>query len=521
MKVLGFYDLHNDFSINIDTELSEADTTMFHEMTHMSVTLQSGYGNFLTLLDRGCTLYPKYPYVMHFFMKHMLKLQEAISTFAELVLTYSVKGANELKKRIEELEFTNKKYYNYTYPLFFLFSFVDPDYPHGSKPRYIVPREQLFSFVFNIAIEALNVDLSSVYSIDILKTKKLLEKTENNPLYSSLFPNRRFYKAIHELAKQLHLVASQNYSNESFDTITSNVYSCVFGSVLVFSSHTLRLQTLLDKNKILVKSLFSEATDYYTIYQNIDKIEIREIPIDRLRAYAMPSSPFRHFTYDEKNISMATDFKAMPIDAFFILGDNTAIHDTFDNHPRGVSQLNEESDTISQAIISLNRFFPLLKLKSKYIIMHAYNYPDRIMYGACLDKAEIHRLNNDIPIIVNYKYYDRFRRIILPNKHIYYYCDRVYENALGLFNSIPNVNAMKYAFLQYDGSLSVFAVQLKKRVFYFLPIITPLMYLILEDMETGKLHLKKENLLELSDSEIYEFDAVINCLYCTPSTPSN
>ena len=88
MKELGFYDLHNDFSINIDTELCEADSTMFHEMTHMSVTLQSGYGNFLTLLERGCTLYSKYSYVKHFFMKHMLKLQEAISTFAELVLTY-------------------------------------------------------------------------------------------------------------------------------------------------------------------------------------------------------------------------------------------------------------------------------------------------------------------------------------------------------------------------------------------------------------------------------------------------
>ena len=174
MKELGFYDLHNDFSINIDTELSEADTTMFHEMTHMSVTLQSGYGNFLTLLDRGCTLYPKYSYVKQFFMKHMLKLQEAISTFAELVLTYSVKGVNELEKRIEELEFHKKKYYKYTYPLFFLFSFVDPDYSHGAKPQYIVPRERLLGFVFNIAIEALNVDLSSVYSVDILKIKGVL-----------------------------------------------------------------------------------------------------------------------------------------------------------------------------------------------------------------------------------------------------------------------------------------------------------------------------------------------------------
>lgn len=521
MKELGFYDLHNDFSISIDTELSDADTTMFHEMTHMSVTLQSGYGNFLTLLDRGCTLYPKYSFVKSFFMKHMLKLQEAISTFAELALTYGVKGVNELNKKIEELKFNNKKYYKYTYPLLFLFSFVDPDYPFGSKPRYIVPRERLFSFIFNLAIEALNVDLSSVYSIDILKTKKLLEKTENKPLYSSLFLNRRFYKAIHELAKQLHSVAKQNYSNESFDTITSNVFNSVFGSFLDFSSHTLRLQTFLDKNKILVKRLFSEATDYYTIYQNIDKIKIREIPIDRLRAYAMPSSPFRHFACDEKNISTATDFKTLSIDAFFILGDNTAIHDTFDNHLRGLSQLNEESNTMSQNIILLNRFFPLLKLKGKYIIMHAYNYPDRLMHVACLDKAELHRLNNDIPIIVNYKYYDRFRRINLPNKHIYYYCDRVYENAIGLFNSIPNVNAMKYVFLQYDGSLSVFAVQLKKCVFYFLPIVTPLMYLILEDMETGKLHLKKENFLELSNSEIYEFDAVINCLYCTPSASSN
>lgn len=35
-------------------------------------------------------------------------------------------------------------------------------------------------------------------------------------------------------------------------------------------------------------------------------------------------------------------------------------------------------------------------------------------------------------------------------------------------------------------------------------------------MQIGKLSLKKENLLELSDSEISEFDAVINCLYCTP-----
>ena len=523
MKELGFYDLHNDFSINIDTELCEADTTMFHEMTHMSVTLQSGYGNFLTLVERGCTLYPKYSYVKHFFMKHMLKLQEAISTFAELVLSYSVKGANGLKKRIEELEFNNKKYYKYTYPLFFLFSFVDFDYSHGSKsrPRYIVPQDQLLGFIFNIAIESLNVDLSSVYSVDILKTKKSLEKTENNQFYSRLFPNRRFYKAIHVLAKQLHSVASQSYSDESFESITSNVYSCVFGSVAVFSSQTTRLQTYLDKNKKLVKSLFSEAYDYYTIYQNIDQIEIREIPIDRLRAYAMPSSPFRHFAFDEKFITTATDFKKLHIDAFFIMGDNTAIHDTFDNHLRGVSKLNEESDSVSQYILSLNRVFPLLRFPNKYILLHAYNYPNRIMYGACLDKADILRLNNDIPIIVNYKYYDRFRRINLPNKHIYYYCDRVYENAIGLFNSIPNVNAMKYAFLQYDGSLSVFTVQLKKHVFYFLPIVTPLMYLILDDMETGKLYLKKENVLKLNDSEISEFDAVVNCLYSTPSTSSN
>lgn len=521
MKVLGFYDLHNDYSISIDTELSEADTTMFHEMTHMSVTLQSGYGSFLTLLDRGCTLYPKYSYVQQFFMKHMLKLQEAIATFAELAMIYIIKGADNVKERIEELKGNNKKYYRYTYPLFFLFSFVDPDYPYSSKPRYIVPRERLFSFVFNIAIEALNVDLSSVYNVDILKTKKTLERTVNNPKYSSLFPNRRFYKAIHELAKQLHLAASQNYTSESFDSITSKVYSSVFGSVSSFSCYSLRLQAFLDKNKEIVKSLFSEATDYYTIYQNIDRIEIHEIPIDRLRAYAMPSSPFRHFEYDEKMISTATEFKILPIDAFFIFGDNMAIHDTLDKNLRGVSKLNEESDINSQKIISFNRFIPLLRLKSKYVIMHAYNYPGRKMYGACLDKAEINRLNNDIPIIVNYKYYDRFRKLNLPNKHIYYYCDRVYENAISLFNSIPNVNSMKYAFLQYDGSLSIFVIQLKKHVFYFLPIVTPLMFLILEDMETGKLQLEKTNLLELSDSEIYEFDAVINCMYCTSATASN
>lgn len=357
--------------------------------------------------------------------------------------------------------------------------------------------------------------------MNLLENKKRLKRTENNPRYSSCFPNRRFYKAIQVLGKQLHLIALNEYTIESFETIKSNVYKSVFGSQPFSSSQALRLDAFLAHNKELVENLFRESPDYYTIYQNIEKIKIREIPVDRLRAYAMPSSPFRFFRSDEKYIFSANDFKEKTIDAFFILGDNTALHMTLDNHLRGIDKLREESDDFSQRMIAISRFVPLLRLKSKYIIMHAYNYRDKIVHGACIDKKELLRLNDDVPIIVNYKYYDGFRKIHLPNRRIYYYCDRVYENAIALFNSINKVYTLPYSFLQYDGSLSLFVIKLKNNAYYFLPIVTPLIYLILEDMDTGKLLLKKENIIELNSKEIYDFDVVINCLYCTNPNASN
>ena len=147
--------------------------------------------------------------------------------------------------------------------------------------------------------------------------------------------------------------------------------------------------------------------------------------------------------------------------------------------------------------------------------MYGYDYPKRMIYGACIDKKEVHMLDDAIPIIVSYKYYDRFRKVNLPNKRIFYYCDRVYENTIDLFNNLYNVEALQYTFIQYDGSLSLFVIKLKNDAYFFLPIVTPLMYYILEDMEEGKLLVKKDNLIELSQKDIYDLDAIINCLYYT------
>ena len=520
MNELGFYDFYNDFSVSINTDLSDSDTTIFHEMTHMSVTLQSGYGNFLMLLDRGCAIDPKYSFVKQFFMGHMLKLQEAISTFAELVMIYIVKGVDKLEEYIEDLKFSNKKYYNYTYPLLYLFSFIDTKYPHGSKPCYIVPKEQLLSSIFTIAIESLNVDLTSVYSTDILLSKKILKRTENNPKFSNLFPNRRFYKAIHELARQLHLMASNKYTLESFKTIIDNVYKNAFESRTEYKDSTSRINAFLSSNKQFVKDLFLDSPDYYIIFQNIDKIEIKEVPIERLRAYAMPSSPFLHYRTADSVIFSVNDYESLSIDAFFIVGDNKALHDTIDNKHRAFNKLREEYKDSAQKIINLSFLFSILQLPEPLVFMHAYKYDEKKVYIACVDKTELQQLNSDTPIIVNYKYFNGFQQLHLTDKRIYYYCDRAYENAIGLFNSIHKINTMPYTFIQYDGSLSVFVIKLNSNEFYFIPIVTPLIYLILEDMENGKLFINKEKRLMLNNQELHDLGAIINCLYCTNSTTS-
>lgn len=528
MNELGFYDLHNDYSVNIDAPLSDVSSTTIHEITHMFITLQSGYGIFMRMLKRGDELYSKYNYVFHFFLKHMIKMQEACSTFAELLFTYVLEKKDSLKQGLEDLKFNNKKYYNYTYPLFFLFSYLDESLAVQKGYKFIIPLNDAIPFFVDVALESLNIDLSLRYNVDILKNKKILYKTENDASFANnCFPNKRFYKSIHKLGVELHKISNKEYSADHFNAIKNDVFKSVYNKEYAQSIKSSDYLDAYIKNYlVLIGELYKDSPDFYIIYKNISSITLKKVDISRLPAYSLPAISNKMYNRSNELVTQLSDFNDKDVCLIFINGEDDTIHKSMDGFSRAIDLAKHKSNGIISKskemsflcdTFGITRLFQMLHIAPGIVNLIGFSYIRKEMYCGFINENELANIANDYIIAVNYKYYEKFDNINKSEYAIYYYCDRTYNNAVPIINEFATENTLKYKFIQYEKSLSVLIIQIKKNTYFVLPIITSAILVIKNDILTQKLKIKIENEIENAQDILKDIDVVINCLYFTNS----
>lgn len=519
---LGYYDFEAKYSINLQTPTQETFTTVFHELTHMLITLQSGYGTFLHILKVIKSIDNKYNYIYNFFFKHMEKMQEACSTFSELIFMLIGKNCNNVPEKIEEMKLFNSRYYKFVLPLLFILKYLDckTESPNSFK----IPIEEIYNIVKEIAIKSCDVDVTKI-SFEYFMHKKTLEKISNvDDLVRTYLPNKRFEIAINELNKQLNIYSNQLYSEEKMTIILQDVYSVAFKCNFVKDYSTTddykrRLKDIVKKSKLFILGLYKDSKDYDIINDRVSDISVSEISIERLPAYSIPFSTNDQYNFKRLYYSVQELNSTFP-SMFFIFGDGETIQDSFKKPKIDNENVVKEFQKISKEMPPQYGFYTLvknMKFKSNILVVIAYNYETKSINVAIIEKKEIVRLDSKVPIVVNYKHYHEFRKYsAFLNQDVFIYCDRTYENAIPIINELARENILAYSLISYtqddkDISLAVLIVKIKANHYFLLPVVRSVEFLIALDSKLGKI--RAEPSLELNQNLIDIIDVIMNNLY--------
>lgn len=120
---LGAYDHEWNSYATVDPsvkhELGE-DSTILHEMVHMRLTQSTSYGFLVHLLMRLGKFDSKLTKTAYHLQSNMLKLQEGLAVFYEMILFYEKNGKESCVSYLDNMKYTNIRYYNFVKPLEFL-----------------------------------------------------------------------------------------------------------------------------------------------------------------------------------------------------------------------------------------------------------------------------------------------------------------------------------------------------------------------------------------------------------------
>lgn len=519
---LGFYDCGADYSINLQTPTQETFSTVFHELTHMLITLQSGYGTFLHILKVIKSIDNKYDYIYDFFFMHMTKMQEACSTFSELIFILIGKNCNNVSDKIKEMKLFNSRYYNFVSPLLFVLKYVDCRIE--SSYSFKIPIAEIYNIVKEIAIKSCEVDLTEI-PYEYFKNKKSLEKIANiDELVRTYLPNKRFKIAVKELNKQLNIYSKQLYSEEKMALILQDVYSAAFKCNFVKDYSTTddykrQLEEIVQKNKLFILELYKDSKDYGIILDRTTDITVKEMSIERLPAYSIPFSINKQYNFQRLCNSVQELNSTFP-SIYFVLGDGKTIQESFKKPKNENVNIAKKFQTIAKEMSLQYGFYTLInnmKFKSNILIVLAYNYETKSINSAIIEKKEIVLFDSKVPIVVNYKHYHEFREYSASlNQDVFIYCDRTYENTIPIINELACESSLKYNLISYtqddkDISLAVLIVKIKAHHYFLLPVVRSVEFLIALDSKQGKIRI--EPLLELDQNLIDIIDAILNNLY--------
>ena len=445
MDILGQYDYDN-FTLT-NPEIADLDTynlTSLHEYTHMILSMQSNVGFLMYCLKRitppteKCDDYRIKKVLTDFLEKHYLKVQEGMAVCTECVAIILGVVDKDCSQYIQELQYNNKKYYDYIRPLIQIVRLMQEE-----SDRNVVL--ETFMWIFQVALYAMN---SEIHTIDAenFKNQRKLDKLCSTAGFSDLFlPNKRFKNALKTIrnAKDCKSVS---------DTLSEFLINKKYAKTLN------DCEKMLYDIKEFVFSIFKNSPYIFNYRSQLESIQCEEVYVKDAYTRQLLATYDDDFVRKYSKRASFDDVKeclSNPNNLVFVLADVVS----------GLKQALKyaiEEDRIKNFVEPSNECLLLFSFSTKEI-KNALVTSDEMSYIL---------KNTDAPIVVNYKYYDYARDEIINhigiNKDIYIYCDRTYYNFIPYLDNW-NGRDLYYRWLQYE-QVMVLIIRIKDNRYQILPM---------------------------------------------------
>lgn len=495
MAILGEY-LYSNFSIvnTFDAHNRGIESTHLHEMIHLALTKTTEYGFFVTIINRVVRFDTSYKYLDKILTKHMLRLQEGISTFCEIVYHAQKTSLKDALDDLKELKNLNKQYYNYVHPyLSRLLFFADS----SNKGKYYFTPLELFDIVYKLAFVSMNCSLVTI-PIEVMGNKRRLKpyiEQKNPQLY---LPNSRFIALIKKLNNLL--IAAPEKSVEKEDILKKTLEDIdVKGHYLaiIFDTEAKELYTQMyvDATKQYIRDLFSKSNQKDLIYDTVSMFNAKYVDIQKLHHYVVPSSfkaMYNGRKVDNNEIMQLADNDR----GIFFIGIDGTYKKTINTASAYISQsVFEEINKLYPAHILL-AYMSLVKKKS-FVSMYPIENLNTIFFQ---DKN---------PVVVNYKLNEFVSKLQADaGKKFFIYCDRPYSTAVEIINNYA-LTQKPTKFLQYEN-MNIVIIRINNNVDLFLPIISILLPDVIRDINSKILNLTIDDNLEINFDN---YDIIVNTLF--------
>ena len=517
----GYYLFDNKYFINMEVDEKDTFTTVIHELTHLSITLQSKYGVFVQLLNKANSIDQTFSSINSFWINHMRKMQEGCCTFAEMLVILRLNGRLVLKNWIADLKDNNREYYKYVEPLIDIIKYVDENKAAQNTKLFSI--DSIYELILNIAVCSCDIDVSEIGEDFFINNKS--KKSQNINIdggKSILFlPDSRFKRLIKELKKELESSDIKDVE-VLLERIINNVFENTF-SQKVNNNKIASLRDSLNKSKEFIKRLFEQTDNYKLICDVIEPISINSIKPSRLLGYSIPESSNR--IYSKHNLCKIDEFHKVQNDIVYVLGDTNTLRETTAKKTLPLAYINDKSPKLSSQYTEIKKLAVSQNVQlKKCFIINGYDYTKKEL-NLCMinnDKRSIVSFMNRIksPIVVNYKFYANYKNLLCnDSKNAFIYCDRNYENSIDIINNYADLageekllfNIIDYTNNNKDCSFSVLIINLKRNHYFILPIVRSSIILIYSDTICGKLKITPG--LTIDSSLTDTVDQIISCLY--------
>lgn len=512
----GHYLFDSSYVVNMNIPERDTISTVFHELTHMSITQQSKYGLFVYLLNKANSIDDSYSSLYQFFINHMKKMQEGCCTFAEMLLIAS-NGIDFFNRKVKELRNNNDEYYKYVKPFLELINFVS--LVNTSDKLWFSARD-MYDIVLQLAVMSCDVDLAQIKPsfFHNNKTKSSHNiKFNNNDESILYFPDSRFRKLLKKLITELNHHKDEEFSEELINDIL-----CSIQQEIPSLDSSIGCNELYENYKTYICDLYKDSTEYELIRSIIEPLKIKRIDPDRLLGYSIPETQNIIYSFDSLNTT--EDFLKMNNYICFILGNIKKLIDELSRSTISESHILEKMPIENSKIGSVSQFKKILrdsKMNIDGVFVNGYDYDKKIINSCILRENKRTLLSFldklETPIVVNYKYYRKFKNLASNLKRErFIYCDRAYENAIRIIDDLTReacLSSNLIGFTKENSNLSfaVFVIKIKNDHYFLLPIVRTSAILVYSDIIQKKIKVIPN--LEIDEILMEKIERIINCLY--------
>ncbi len=481
--VLGQYDFASHYLINCDMNSESGAQTILHEAYHMIFTLQSSYGYFLHMHTRISVIDNRFSYINEILLKHSVKVQECACTFFEILFIIKTKSYESAMTFIKDLRANNREYYNYVKPLLPLLDFLKIEKDVPSNEHIKLPIDLINELVIGLVLISLNVDLTKINSEIYRSQKKLKVFLSSNGASEEFIPNRIFKNLVHALISDLQ-------ENKSIDNILHQIED------KLPQKDRSTMSLMKDKNIQLIQNIYGDSKSKEVIIDSLSMSAVKEVDSIDILGSGIPTSSNKIYPGELVDEIEIIKFSQNVVGALLVFG----TVQTLLAKPTRQYFIQPDLDSIRE--INEQYIATFLDLENH---KHHLTLCNQTSLNEICTKAKC-------PIIINYKAYDLVKSIIKSDIPFYIYCDRSYNNAVGIIEKYVNKKAALISFNQGGvADLLVLVIELNTDEYFFLPMVDIAKINLFRDIKSGKLQIDLS--LEIDEELLLEFEIIINCIF--------